>query len=128
MQTMQQATLENLIIFRRQYYQLVEPSQLRWPEDHILKAPEAQSWIFCNLFDTEKIPTIPPDRYRLRVLKALVSKLERAMDDPEVDVRLSFLLFIQSTKQPQLDQYETRAATAIHVQGLDRSATVQAEP
>ncbi|KAJ4298256.1 hypothetical protein N0V90_006155 [Kalmusia sp. IMI 367209] len=82
---MQQATLENLVVFRRQYYQLVEPPQLRWLEDHTLKAPEVQSWIFSRLFDTEKNPTLPPDRYRLRVLKVLISKLERAINDPEED-------------------------------------------
>lgn len=83
---MDQETLKSLATVRRQYYQLVEPPQLRWPAVETLKAPEVQSWIFSSFFDIEKNQTLPPDRYRLRVLKALVSKLERAIVDPEEDV------------------------------------------
>ena len=82
-----QVKLAMLAIFRRQYFQLVDPAQLRWPEGNILKTPEVQSWIFSHLFDAEKMP---PERYRLRVLKTMVSKLERAIDDPEEDVRPTF--------------------------------------
>ncbi|KAF2640996.1 hypothetical protein P280DRAFT_449845 [Massarina eburnea CBS 473.64] len=75
----------SLLILRRQYFQLVDLSQLKWPEGPDLKQANAQSWIFLHLFDTERLPTLPPERYRLRVLKLLISKLERAIDDPEED-------------------------------------------
>lgn len=75
-----------LASFRRQYYQLVDPSQLRWLPGSVLKSPEVQSWIFSHLFDAEKNSNLPPDRYRLRVLKVLISKLEKAIDDPNEDV------------------------------------------
>ncbi|KAF1834894.1 hypothetical protein BDW02DRAFT_316006 [Decorospora gaudefroyi] len=74
-----------LRILLRQYFQLVEPHQLRWPDDSILKAPEVQSWFFENLFDTANITSPPPDRYQLRILKQLIAKLERSINDPEED-------------------------------------------
>jgi hypothetical protein len=79
--------ISQLRILQRQYFQLVEPQQLRWLDDAILKLPEVQSWLFQHLFDTANITSPPPDRYQLRVLKLLISKLERAITDPEEDVR-----------------------------------------
>ncbi|KAL5377307.1 hypothetical protein PMIN06_007813 [Paraphaeosphaeria minitans] len=81
----EQDTWTRLATFHRQYFQLVDPTQLRWLEGRILKDPEVQSWMFSHLFDAEANSTLPPDRYRLRVLKVLVSKLEKAIDDPEED-------------------------------------------
>ncbi|KAF1970726.1 hypothetical protein BU23DRAFT_648864 [Bimuria novae-zelandiae CBS 107.79] len=78
----EQGVLAKLAVFRRQYFQLVDPAQLHWPEGSALKAPEVQSWVYRHLFDSEKMP---PGRYRLRVLKMLISKLEDAIDDPEED-------------------------------------------
>lgn len=75
-----------LQVLQRQYLQLVEPHQLRWPDDSILKRPDVQSWLFNGLFDMNNIKSPPPDRYQLRVLKLLISKLERAINDPEEDV------------------------------------------
>lgn len=86
---MDKEILAQLTILRRQYFQVVEPSQLRWPTDHILKTAEVQSWIASKFFDTDNITHMPPDRYRLRVLKFLVSNLERSIEDPEEDVWLS---------------------------------------
>ncbi|KAF2027597.1 hypothetical protein EK21DRAFT_71607 [Setomelanomma holmii] len=76
-----------LRILQRQYFQLVEPHQFRWPEDASLKRPDIQAWIFTNMFDLSKVKSPPPDRYQLRVLKLLVAKLERSIIDPEEDVR-----------------------------------------
>ncbi|KAF2248224.1 hypothetical protein BU26DRAFT_329496 [Trematosphaeria pertusa] len=78
-------TRSKLTILCRQYFQLVEPAQLRWPEDAVLKDPRVQSWIFNSLFNAEKVMNPPPERYRLRVLKSLVSRLEQSIDDPEED-------------------------------------------
>lgn len=79
-------TRSKLMTLRRQYFQLVEPVQLRWPDSHLLKAPAAQSWIFNNLFNVEKVSHPPPPRYQQRVLKLLISKLEKSVNDPEEDV------------------------------------------
>lgn len=79
--------LSQLRVLQRQYLQLVEPSQLRWPSDRVLMASDVQSWMFTNLFDLDRVKSPPPERYQLRVLKLLISKLERSIDDPEEDVR-----------------------------------------
>lgn len=76
-----------LRILQRQYFQLVEPHQLIWPENRVLRAAEVQSWLFAQMFDADAIKSPPPDRYQLRVLKLLVSKLEQSIDNPEEDVR-----------------------------------------
>jgi hypothetical protein len=80
-------TTHQLQVLRRQYFQLVEPLQLRWPNDSVLKRPEVQSWMFTEIFDTNHGKSAPPDRYQLRTLKYLISKLERSIDDPDEDVR-----------------------------------------
>ena len=82
--------LAHLRIFQRQYFQLVEPSQLRWPQDAVLKSADVQSWMFAHLFDPAAVKSPPPERYQLRVLKLLMSKLERSIVDPEEDVRFPF--------------------------------------
>ncbi|KAH7067770.1 putative methyltransferase-domain-containing protein [Paraphoma chrysanthemicola] len=79
------AILHSLQILQRQYFQLVEPHQLRWPEIETLKKPNVQAWLFTNMFDLDKVKSPPPDRYQLRVLKLVISKLERAIVDPEED-------------------------------------------
>jgi hypothetical protein len=80
------ATTVQLQVLQRQYLQLVEPHQLRWPEKAILKQPDVQAWIYHGMFNMEKIESPPPDRYQLRVLKLLIAKLEGAIEDPEEDV------------------------------------------
>lgn len=75
-----------LLLFRRQYLQLFEPDFLAWPPKPLLKDSGVQSWLYSNLFDTEKHTMLPPERYQLRVLKPLLSKIEQAIEDPEEDV------------------------------------------
>ncbi|KAL5117589.1 hypothetical protein ACEQ8H_004482 [Pleosporales sp. CAS-2024a] len=79
------AIMQMLRVLRRQYFQLVEPHQLRWPDNVTLKMPTVQAWLVREMFDAEQIKSPPPDRYQLRVLKLLISKLEAAMEDPEED-------------------------------------------
>lgn len=87
--------LGQLRILQRQYLQLVDPLHLRWPDAHVLKEPEVQAWIFSHMFDEASVKSPPPERYQLRVLKLLISKLERSIVDPEEDVRfpIFFKLF-----------------------------------
>ncbi|ORX96440.1 putative methyltransferase-domain-containing protein [Clohesyomyces aquaticus] len=107
---MDPATQAQLTILRRQYFQLVEPTHLRWPDDKILKTFPVQSWIFDNLFDRDKIPSAPPDRYRLRILKILVSNLERAIEDPDEDEILDDLMTALSSLVSTTLPSETTAA------------------
>jgi hypothetical protein len=87
-----------LLTLRRQYLQLVEPAQMRWPDAHTLKAPHVQSWIYHQLFRAENIPSPPPPPYQQRVLKLLISKIESAFEDPEQDVCLAFSSLLQANK------------------------------
>lgn len=75
-----------LLLFRRQYFQLFEPDFLAWPPKQLLKDPTVQAWLYTHLFNSEKNPRMPPERYQLRVLKPLASKIEKAIEDPEEDV------------------------------------------
>ncbi|KAF2834377.1 hypothetical protein M501DRAFT_944258 [Patellaria atrata CBS 101060] len=76
---------QGLIFLRRQFFQLVDLHALRWPESVTLKSPISQEWIFKNMFDLDNIQYPPPERYRLRVLKELIRKIESSIDDPEED-------------------------------------------
>lgn len=75
-----------LVLFRRQYLQLFEPDFLAWPHKSLLRDAGVQQWLYKHCFDTDTNPHLPSDRYRLRVLKPLVRKVEQAIEDPEEDV------------------------------------------
>lgn len=83
-----------LVLFRRQYFQLFEPDFLAWPPKSLLRDAGVQQWLYKQCFDTEANKYLPSDRYRLRVLKPLLRKVEQAIEDPEEDVgpinRISF--------------------------------------
>ncbi|KAK4502448.1 hypothetical protein PRZ48_005873 [Zasmidium cellare] len=74
-----------LVLFRRQYLQLFEPDFLAWPPKQLLRDADVQAWLYANLFNSDKNPRLPPERYQLRVLKPLVKKIEQAIEDPEED-------------------------------------------
>ncbi|KAF2232641.1 hypothetical protein EV356DRAFT_239137 [Viridothelium virens] len=75
----------SLSLFKQQYLQLVEPKKLAWPERDQLRLPEIQAWIYDHMFNTESLPYSPPERYELRVLKQLMSRVEEATIDPNED-------------------------------------------
>lgn len=79
--------LSRLQLFRRQYLQLLEPRDIKFPDDSLLRDEHVQAWLFEHCFDTERNPRSPPPRYRMRVLKLLVTRIEQAVLDPEQDVR-----------------------------------------
>lgn len=74
----------------RQYFQLIEPERLDWPSPDVLKDQKVQKWLYDNLFSEHAMQYPPPDRYRLRVLKHLLSAIENAVTDPEEDVGALF--------------------------------------
>ncbi|KAM0716582.1 hypothetical protein Q7P37_008027 [Cladosporium fusiforme] len=74
-----------LVRFRRQYFQLFEPDFLTWPPKSLLRDAGVQQWLYKQCFDTDANPHLPADRYRLRVLKPLLRKVEQAIEDPEED-------------------------------------------
>lgn len=70
-----------------QYFQLVEPRDLRIPPAETLKGPAVQAAIFEEMFNEEKIdPVIPPVNYRTRALKMILARIEESLSDPEEDV------------------------------------------
>ena len=75
-----------LLLFRRQYFQVFEPDFLAWPPKQLLRDISVQQWLHTNLFDSEINHLQPPQRYQLRVLKGLISKIEESVQDPEEDV------------------------------------------
>jgi hypothetical protein len=75
-----------VLLFRRQYLQLFDPDFLTWPPKQLLKLSAIQSWIYMNLFDGEKNSMLPPPRYQLRVLKPLLARIEKSIEDPNQDV------------------------------------------
>lgn len=79
-----------LLLFRRQYFQLFEPDFLAWPPKQLLRDADVQEWLYNHLFNMEKSSYLPSDRYRFRVLKQLVNKIEKAIEDPEEDVGCHF--------------------------------------
>ena len=80
--------LKSLTLFKRQYLQLVDPKELKWPTKPSvsLAADWVQVWLFDNLFDENRVRFRPPERYQLRVLKELVSRVEDAIDDADEEV------------------------------------------
>ena len=78
--------------FKRQYLQLIEPKDLSWPAHDTLRNIDLQTWLYYNLFDTDSKVYLPPERYRLRVLKQLLKSIEESITDPEEDVCSSPLL------------------------------------
>ncbi|KAI1147162.1 putative methyltransferase-domain-containing protein [Nemania diffusa] len=74
-----------LRLLRRQYLQVFEPDFLAWPHPQLLRRSDAQAWLFKHLFDVSRNPRLPPERYQLRVLRPLIAKVEKAIQDPDED-------------------------------------------
>ena len=75
-----------LRLFRRQYLQLFEPDFLAWPPKPLLLDATCQAWLHSSLFDPNTSTALPPERYQLRVLKLLVARIEKAIEDPSEHV------------------------------------------
>jgi hypothetical protein len=85
--------MECLELFRRQYLQLLPLEQLAFPPAHLLKAASVQAWLYEKLFkeeagtfvgaDTsnERRHYVLPSRYKTKVLKAIISRLEASISE-----------------------------------------------
>ncbi|POR31818.1 Protein-lysine N-methyltransferase EEF2KMT [Tolypocladium paradoxum] len=65
--------------FCHQYLQL-EP-HLDFPPGEVLKLADVQDAVYSRLFADDAVQYGPPERYRVRTLKELVSRIETAIDD-----------------------------------------------
>ncbi|KAI0845215.1 putative methyltransferase-domain-containing protein [Daldinia vernicosa] len=72
-----------LLLLRRQYMQLFEHDFLAWPPAKFLKNEDVQKWLYKYLFDESRNSRLPPESYRVRVLKKLVTKVEEVIADSE---------------------------------------------
>lgn len=69
-----------------QYFQLVPPDTLAFPSKETIIKPDVQAAIYENLFKEAVIWPIPPLRYRTRVLKAILARIEESVSNPDEDV------------------------------------------
>ncbi|KAK4983841.1 hypothetical protein LTR66_005205 [Elasticomyces elasticus] len=75
----------DLDVFRQQYFQLLDPETLQWPGAEMLRVPHVQQLIYDEMFNERNLQFPPPLRYRMRVLKRLIAKIESSVVDPEED-------------------------------------------
>ena len=94
-QHISEEALQQIRLFRRQYLQLLDAQNLTWPSSDTLRSSQAQEWMYENLFQTDNVKHfLPPERYRLRILKLLMSKIETSIVDPEEDVSVFLSRFL----------------------------------
>ena len=78
-------------ILCRQFLQVLEPELLAIPGPEMLRKLDVQQLLYKQMFCTQNLMFAPSSRYQLRVLKALVSKIEQSISDPEEDVGFPYL-------------------------------------
>lgn len=71
-----------------QYFQLVELQNLALPPGPVLIQPAVQTALYERMFNENTVFPIPPDSYRSRVLKQILSRIEESITNPEEDVCL----------------------------------------
>jgi hypothetical protein len=69
-----------------QYFQLVELQNLALPPGPVLVQPAVQAALYERMFNENAVFPIPPDSYRSRVLKEILSRIEESITNPEEDV------------------------------------------
>ena len=79
---------QQIELYRRQYFQLVDPQHLTLPHLDVLRLPQVQEDIHSKMFSDKSVQFLPPPRFRFRVLKALIDVLHDGFQDPEEHVSL----------------------------------------
>ncbi|KAF8540644.1 putative methyltransferase-domain-containing protein [Trichophaea hybrida] len=102
---------EAIHLFKCQYFQLIEPRIIEFPQPNILQQPEFQEALYESLFSPAASRHPPPERYTARVLKRLISLIEgspsspASEETPEINSDLlelyTTLLFSSSTDPTQ---------------------------
>ncbi|KAK2756071.1 hypothetical protein FQN54_005478 [Arachnomyces sp. PD_36] len=64
---------------------MIPPDTLALPSKESIIRPEIQGAIYNNLFNEAVNWPIPPVRYRTRVLKAILAKIEESISNPDED-------------------------------------------
>ncbi|OQE05661.1 hypothetical protein PENVUL_c023G03113 [Penicillium vulpinum] len=68
-----------------QYFQLVELLHLDLPQGSVLIQSTVQAALYERMFNENTVFPIPPDSYRSRVLKEILSRIEESITNPEED-------------------------------------------
>ena len=79
------AGVEPIVVkFYRQYMQQI--NELSYPPGSLLISPDVQSCLYKYFFDASQNAFLPPLRYQAKVLRHLITEIEKSMKDPEEDV------------------------------------------
>ena len=77
---------QQIEIFIRQLLQQIFISNLSWPPTNTLLNPLVQEILYIELFEPENLKYPFPISYELRVLKALVARIESNIRNPNEEV------------------------------------------
>ncbi|KAK2795964.1 hypothetical protein FQN50_009669 [Emmonsiellopsis sp. PD_5] len=99
-----------------QYLQLLEPQHLAIPPGNVLIKPEVQQLVYQNMFNEALVWPLPPQSYRMRVLKTLLARMEESISNPDEDevsddLMNSFSELISVPRQPDLEQAQKLSYT-----------------
>ncbi len=93
MTALSQTERRQLGLFRRQYLQLMSLELLAMPPSQTLRKSYFQAQLYEQIYSPGSLPYVITSRYKLRVLKELVSRIEGSIVDPEEDVRSPYITF-----------------------------------
>ena len=104
-----EAWTEQLILFRRQYLQSVDPKFLPFPSDSTWRSPGFQSSFFRFVLSDGAHDFLPTRRYRIRVLKRIVDDLQSSfkdLDEDEIsdDILFAYSALLEKTQAPELEE------------------------
>jgi hypothetical protein len=79
------AELGPLVVkFYRQYMQQI--NDVTYPSGALLVNPDVQECLYRYFFDASRNKYLPPPKYQSRILKHIISEIEKACKNPEEDV------------------------------------------
>jgi hypothetical protein len=81
-----------MIRFYRQYMQQIK--ELNYPPGVLLINPDVQDCLHKYFFDEAVTLYLPPAQYQARVLRRLISNIEKACNDPDEDVGNQHVLMV----------------------------------
>ncbi|OHE97255.1 hypothetical protein CORC01_07509 [Colletotrichum orchidophilum] len=117
--------------FCYQYLQL--ESTLEYPTAEIIREPPAQDTIYKKLFSEQGPRYPPPARYRLRILKELVARIESSIDDwDQYEVSEDLMTALsESLSAPipsEVSSAQQKSYVTYHLSGLEQSPRPRHSP
>ncbi|KEF57093.1 uncharacterized protein A1O9_07283 [Exophiala aquamarina CBS 119918] len=109
------AELEPVVVkFYRQYMQQI--NDVTYPSGSLLVNPDVQDCIYRYFFDSSRNKYLPPPKYQARILKHIISDIEKACKNPEED-QVSDLLMEHMgilSAIPQQQPFEDAQQAQVH--------------